>query len=346
MNEFVFSQEPTAWELTLKNLKPGESLSAVRFLTLMEEASEEEVQEALLDLEERTIALDITRLPQWKAEGKLAQRLEMEHRLAKSPDMRLALEDTDPLRLYLEEVAQTPAAGDPALLAQQYVQGDETVGTQLVNLMLSRAIEEARSYVGYGVLLLDLIQEASLGLWQAIGCYRQGDFEKHCRWWIRQYLAAAVTLQAKAGGVGQKMQRGAEAFREADRTLLTELGRNPTLEEIASKMEISMDEAVTLEETVRQAQLLQKAQPSEESDLPQEEDQAVEDTAYFQMRQRIQELLSGLSERDAKLLTLRYGLEGGLPLDVHKTALQLNMTPEEVLQTETQALEKLRSQSQ
>ena len=91
-----------------------------------------------------------------------------------------SLEENDPLRLYLEELAGIPVCGDVQMLAQRYLEGEESVASQLTGLMLSRVVERAREHTGMGVLLLDLIQEASLGLWQGILHYTGGDMESHC----------------------------------------------------------------------------------------------------------------------------------------------------------------------
>ena len=117
------------------------------------------------------------------------------------------------------------------------------------------------------------------------------------------------------------------------------------MQEVAENLHISAQEAQMLADTLQTVRQLNRAKQPEPEQLPQEEDQAVEDTAYFQMRQRIQELLSSLDESDAKLLTLRYGLEGGLPLDPVETGKRLGMTPEEVVAREATALSKLRQQN-
>lgn len=345
MNELDFSFEQTPWELTLESLTPGSSISAARFLALLEGADEPEVEVAFQDLEERQIALDIGDLPKDPGSGATAVRLRQEQQLVQSGRLLQGLEENDPLRLYLEEVAATPVAGDPAVLAQSYLDGDELVAPRLVDLILSRVIEAAKSAVGRGVLLLDLIQEGSLGLWQGIMCYAGGDFEAHADWWIRQYIARAVTLQARSGGVGQKMRQAVEDYRTVDERLLTELGRNPTLEEIAELLHMSVQETAVVAQMLESARMLQHARKPEPEELPQEEEQAVEDTAYFRMRQRISELLSGLSPQDAQLLTLRYGLEGGLPMDPRQTGEKLGLTADEVVAREAAALALLRQES-
>ena len=244
MNEFVF--EPTGWELALENLKPGAMLSAVRFLALMEGEDEATVEETLLALEEKHILLDVSDLPKTGGVGEAAVRLCREEQLVKSNSLVQSLEETDPLRLYLEELAQVPAFGDVEVLAQQLLEGDKSVVEQLTNLMLSKVLERAYEMVGRGVLLLDLIQEGSLGLWQAILNYQGGDFEAHCDWHIRWDLARVVTMQARNNGVGQKMRQTLEDYRSVDERLLSELGRNPTLEEIAEELHMTVEEAAVV----------------------------------------------------------------------------------------------------
>ena len=150
-------------------------------------------------------------------------------------------------------------------------------------------------------------------------------------------------IVAMAGGVGQKMRQALEDYRAVDERLLSELGRNPTVQEIAAQMHMTTEEITSVVETMDALRLVErteqksKPEPSEE-----EEDQAVEDTAYFQMRQRIQELLSSLSPEDAQLLNLRFGLDGAMPLTPEDTGRKLGLTPEEVVLREAAALQKLR----
>ena len=341
MNEFVF--EATPWELALEELKIGDTMSAVQFLTLLEADSEEAVEDAFTDLADGHVTLDISELPRTLGTGETAVRLRREAELVKTGLDPAVLEPTDPLRLYLEEVAGTPVCGNEYILSQAASEGDEKAMEQLTNLGLSRVVELAREYVGRGVLLLDLIQEGSLGLWQAVGCYEGGDYAAHRDWWIRQSLARAVTMQARQSGVGYKLRQAMEDYRSVDERLLCDLGRNPTLEEIAMEMHISVEEATAVSRMVENARMMGKVHTPEVEDDPAEEEAHVEDTALFQMRQRIADLLDGLSEEDAKLLTLRFGLEGGLPLSPADTGRKLGLTPEEVVAREAAALAQLRN---
>ncbi len=345
MNDLDFSFEQSPWEAFLMTKGMGDTISAVTLLSLLEGEDEQQVDDALQDLETGCMDLDISGLPKVGGTGEAAVRLRREMQLAKKGLQIADLEETDPLRLYLEEIAGTPVCGDENLLAEKCAGGDETAMVQLTNLGLSRVVQLAGDFTGWGVLLLDLIQEGSLGLWQAIRNYRRGDYAAHRDRWIRFYMAKAVTLQARQSGVGQKMRTALEDYRAVDERLLGELGRNPTLEEIALELHMRVEEADAVRKMLDDARILAKAkQPAvDEEEEKEAQEQAVEDTAMFQMRQRILDLLSGLSESDQKLLTLRFGLEGGKPLSPEDTGRQLGLTSEEVVAREAAALAKLRN---
>lgn len=341
--KIVFDER--VWEKALAEVAPGGSFCAVRLLTLLEGEDESQVEDAVQALADRRIQLDISALPPASATGACAERLLQEQKLVQQGKLPDGLPENDPLRLYFEEVAATPAAGDPQVLASQLAAGDKTVVDMLLNLMLSRVIAAAEGYVGKGVLLSDLIQEASLGLWQSLQSYEAGDFEAHCDWWIHHYLTSAVMLQARENGVGQKLRQALEDYRSVDEKLLSELGRNPTIEEMAHALHMTVQETAILGEMLQNARSLQQIKMPEPEQLPQEEEQAVEDTAYFRMRQRIADLLSGVSQLDAELLTLRYGLEGKLPMSSGQVAAQLGISEEEVNAREAAALRQLRQQN-
>ncbi len=343
MNELDFSFEAAPWEEYLNTVE--DSASAMTLLTLMEGEEEASFEDALMELESRAVALDISELPKPTGTGEAAARLRQEEQLVAKGLHPGDLETTDPLRLYLEEVAMTPAAGDEQLLAEKCAAGDEKAQVALTNVSLSRVIETAKEYVGKGVLLLDLIQEGSLGLWQAIQNYALGDFAVHSDWYIRFYMARAITIQARESGVGQKMRAALEDYRNVDEQLLSELGRNPTVEEIAEGLHITPEAADSIGKMLENARRLQQVKrvPDEEDDQ-EAETQAVEDTAYYQARQRVNDMLSGLDETEARIIALRFGLEGGLPLSPEDTGRKLGMTPDEVVAKEAAALAKMRKQ--
>lgn len=344
MNQLEFTFEKPSWERIFEQLHDGDTLDAVRFLTLMESQSEDELEEAFALLEEKDILLDITQLGVVADSAETAVRLRYEKELVAKNTLLQDLEPNHPLRLYLEEIAALPAYADVQLLADAYLQGDDTVVAQLTNLMLSRVAEESFALAGRGVLLLDLLQEGGLGLWQAILGYQGGDFEAYCTRCIKKVLHKALVLQAREFGVGQRMRQAMEDYRAVDERLLGDLGRNPTLEEIALELHMTVQETAAVAEMLEIARRMYRAKAEPE---PEEEElaetQAVEDTAYFQMRQRISELLSTLDELDAQILSSRFGLESGLPLSAAETGKKLGLTPNEVTAREAAALIKLRN---
>jgi len=343
MMDFTFEDSP--WELFLDEKQPGESVSAPELLAVLEQMEDDRAEEFLDDLIQKGVKLDIGQLPPIPAPRDTAARLRQEKTLAQSGNLITGLDELDPLRLYLEELAAIPVCGDVQVLAQRLLEGSESAMEQLVNHGLSRVVRRSSEQAGKGVLLLDLIQEASLGLYEGLRCYAGGDVEAHCDLWICQYLAKVLLLQAHVAGVGQKLRQGMEDYRDVDGKLLAELGRNPTLEEIAQAMHITPDQAQTYASMVAAAQSRRQVDARAEPQEPDpEEEQAVEDTAYFQSRQRILEMLSTLSQQEAQLLSLRFGLEGGLPLSPEQVGAKLGLTPQEVVAMEAAALAKLRNE--
>ncbi len=338
MSEFVFEYSP--WEEYLD--AAGETADALQLLTLLEEENEETVLEAIRTLTERNIRLDTDDLPQLRQSGDLAQRLRFEKKVASSGDLLGSLREDDPLKLYLQELSMIPTTGVTEADLQKHLRGDSVASGRLVNAMLSLVVREALTFAGRGVLLLDLIQEGSLGLWEAISAYEAGDFESFCLFRIRQAMAGALLLQARNAGLGQKLREGMQDYQDADQKLLTELGRNPTTEEIAEELRITAEEAATLEKMLLSAKARhQLTAPREEE--PEEAQQAVEDTAYFQSRQRVLDMLSGLTEQEAKLISLRFGLEGGMPMGPQEVGEKLGLSPQQVVEIEAAALEKMRA---
>ena len=259
-------------------------------------------------------------------------------------DVTLSSGEED-MRQYLSEIRRYPrlTPEQERILAKRCAEGDEAAIRQMVNSNLRLVVSVAKEYAGRGVALLDLVQEGSMGLWQYLPRLCGDDFEAMRDAVVRNVMKKLLILQAHANGVGQKMRQAMEDYRSVDERLLTELGRNPTLEEIAEALHMDAETAASVAGMIEAARLVNRAKHEPEPD-PVEEEQAVEDTAYFQMRQRIQELLSSLSEADAKLLTLRFGLEGALPMSPEEAGRQLGLTAAEVVERETAALALLRKQ--
>ena len=345
MNSLDFTFEQTPWQRFLATKQMADVISAAQMLTLLESEDDQALEDALEDLETACMVLDVSDLPRPGGVGESAQRLRREMQLAKKGIRAEDFDENDPLRLYLEEIAAIPVCGDEAILAESCRRGDKSVGEKLTNLGLSRVVQLAQEYTGYGVLLLDLIQEGSLGLWQAISTYSHGEYASHRDRWIRFYLARAVTLQAHAGGVGQKMRTALEDYRAIDQRLLSELGRNPTLEEIAQELHMDMEQTLAVKKMLDDASILARIKQPPVSQEEEEEasEQAIEDTALFQLRSRVGQLLSTLGEEDQKLLSLRFGLEGSKPKTPAEAGEILGITAEEAVAREAAALAKLRN---
>ena len=342
MNELDFSFDNSPWELFLSGKREGDRISAAHFLTLLEQETEDAVEDAFAALDDRKLMLDVSDLPVKQYTGQAALRLRQEAEIAEKAMDVSGLNPTDPLRLYLEEIREMPRQTDEKALAERAAQGDQRAAEQLMHQGLHRVVEIVPEFVGYGVLMMDLLQEGGLALWQAIQV-PEGDYLTRRDKAIRAAMAKAVTLQARANGVGQKMRQALEDYRAVDERLLAELGRNATLEEIALELHMTPEDAETVRKVLEDARMLQQATAPKEEEAS-EEEQAVEDTAYFQMRQRISELLSVLPEEDAKLLTLRFGLEKGLPMSPEDTGKALGLTGDQVLRREAKALAMLREE--
>lgn len=343
MNEFTFEATYSPWELALSRLKPGDVFSARRFLTLMRSSGDVSPEDAALELESRGVMLDVTDLPAYAGNPDTAARMALEQRLMEQGSFSQSLDEKDSLRLFLEEIAQMTPVEDGTDLAMRAREGSQKAAEQLTNGYLHVVVDCAREYMGRGVLLGDLLMDGCLGLCHGVEAYEGGDFRPHARWWICQAMARSVTLQAEEDGVGDHLAERLDACRNADKRLLDRLGRGPTEEELALELGITVEETRSLQKMLREvremARIKQENQPQE---TPEEEDLSVEDTAYYQARERVSDLMSGLTQQETMILNLRYGLNGKAPLSVQETAAKLNMTAAEITAAEAGALEKLR----
>ena len=329
-------------ESVFGGLAYGQSLSGAELLTRTDDRSDEELEEIFASLADNAVTIDLSDLPRNLGSGEAARRLREEEQLAQSGKLMTGLEENDPLRLYLQELAGIPVCGDAEVLALELLEGQD-VREKLVNLSLSRVVELAMAHTGRGVLLMDLIQEGSLGLWDAILTFEGGSFEVCRDLGITQAMARAIIRQARASGLGQKMRQAVEDYRMVDERLLSELGRNPTLDEIAEAMHMTVSEIEAVRKLLDNARLVGKAHETKEPEEESPEDsQAVEDTAYYQTRERVDSLMSGISELEQKVVTMRYGLDGKAPQTAQEVGRKLNLTVSEVVELETAALTKMR----
>ena len=346
--EYEFDEVQTPWDLAVEQLSAGDTMSARRFLTLMEMSEDQSSEDAALELEQLGVMLDVADLPKLPGNPDTDVRLALEEKLFRQGGWESTLDKRDPLRLFLKEMESFAALRDEEALAAQAAAGDEKAMQALTGGYLRTVYETAGEFMGKGVLLLDLIQEGSLGLWQGILSYRTGAFRDHALWWIRQAMARVVTLQAQEGGIGAHLVEQIDAFQKADKKLLTVLGRNPTMAELAQELHVTLEEANSLAKTLREVREMAKIRDLEEkgpeavAEEEAESETAVEDTAYYQTRERVDSLLSGLTEQETQLLNMRYGLDGRQPLSISEAAMKLGMTGEEIVAAEAAALAKMR----
>ena len=353
-NEFIeLAFGKTALARELEGLGVNDTLSAAKLLALTDGVSDDVMEELFDHLHGLFEGFDLSDFPR-SMTGEAARRLREEEQLVRKGDLLSGLEANDPLRLYLEELAGIPAAGDINVLAQELSEInreeglDEGLFTRILNLCLSRVVEIAKEHVGYGVLLLDLIQEGSLGLWTDLENYIGPDsFEQFRDWSIRNAMQKAIIRQARASGLGQKMRQAVEDYRMVDERLLSELGRNPTLDEIAESMHMTVSEVETVRKFLDNARLVGRAHETRELEEEQPEDtQAVEDTAYYQTRERVDSLMSGISQLEQQVVTMRYGLDGKAPQTAAEVGRKLDLTVSEVVELETSALTKMRQSNE
>lgn len=328
--------EEPGWRRAIDALPTGTAIPAQRFFAILGAVTEDEASEAAAALEQRQIAIDVSSLPPCQA-GQAAQRLSLEQSLVSSGTLPQGLASSDPLRLHWQSLEQLPRLCE----AEAQILVSQAAGSaQLVEGLLYLVLEEAPQFAGQGVLLLDLMQEGALGLmhWAQTP---HAPVLGNARWCIRQAMACAVALQYFVSGEAQRLVTAMREYQQADRQLLQRLGRNPVVEELAQELGKSVSQTQLLEKMVEQAAKLPQAQPQA---VAEEAPEAVEDSAYFQLRSRVEALLSALEDTDRQLLTLRFGLSGKAPMSQQEAAQQLGMTAEEAQRRELSAIALLRQQ--
>lgn len=341
MNELDVTFEAPAWQTLLESMEIGSTVSGVKLLTMLEQEPDEALEEVLDIMQSGSLRLDLTDLPLLGAAGEAATRLKQEEALVKEGLDGHGLEQEDPLRLYLEEVSRIDRSADEQVLAERCI-GDVNLKEQLTDLGLVRVVELASKRTGRGVLLLDLIQEGSLGLWQAVNAFGGGDYGAFRDRFIENAMDMAILMQARSAGLGSRLRQALEDYRAVDERLLAELGRNASIEELAEALHMGIAETEAVSKMVRDAFLMNRTVQLAEDTL-EEEEQAVEDTAYFQTRQRIAELMSDLTPEETELLSLRFGLNRTLPMSAEEVGAKLGLTARQVSEMEAKLLARLRS---
>ena len=262
----------------------------------------------------------------------------------------------DPVRMYLKEIGKVPllSAEEEIELAKRMENGDEAAKKRLAEANLRLVVSIAKRYVGRGMLFLDLIQEGNLGLIKAVEKfdYRKGyKFSTYATWWIRQAITRAIADQARTIRIPVHMVETINQLIRVSRQLLQELGREPTPEEIADKMDMSV-------ERVREILKISQEPVSLETPIGEEEDSHLGDfiqddnvpvpadaAAFTLLKEQLVEVLSTLTDREQKVLRLRFGLDDGRARTLEEVGKEFNVTRERIRQIEAKALRKLRHPS-
>ena len=262
----------------------------------------------------------------------------------------------DPVRMYLKEIGKVPllSAEEEIELAKRMELGDQEAKKRLAEANLRLVVSIAKRYVGRGMLFLDLIQEGNLGLIKAVEKfdYRKGyKFSTYATWWIRQAITRAIADQAKTIRIPVHMVETINKLIRVSRQLLQELGREPTPEEIAAEMNMPV-------ERVREILKISQEPVSLETPIGEEEDSHLGDfiqddnvpvpadaAAFTLLKEQLEEVLGTLTEREQKVLTLRFGLEDGRARTLEEVGKEFNVTRERIRQIEAKALRKLRHPS-
>ena len=262
----------------------------------------------------------------------------------------------DPVRMYLKEIGKVPllSAEEEIELAKRMELGDQEAKKRLAEANLRLVVSIAKRYVGRGMLFLDLIQEGNLGLIKAVEKfdYRKGyKFSTYATWWIRQAITRAIADQARTIRIPVHMVETINKLIRVSRQLLQELGREPTPEEIAKEMDMPV-------ERVREILKISQEPVSLETPIGEEEDSHLGDfiqddnvpvpadaAAFTLLKEQLEEVLGTLTEREQKVLTLRFGLEDGRARTLEEVGKEFNVTRESIRQIEAKALRKLRHPS-
>ena len=263
---------------------------------------------------------------------------------------------TDPIREYLKEIGSIPLLTQEQEqdLAKRKSEGDAEAGKKLVEANLRLVVSIAKRYTGRGMSFLDLVQEGNLGLIKAVEKfdYRKGyKFSTYATWWIRQAITRAIADQARTIRIPVHMVETINKLVRVSRQLLQELGREPSPEEIAEAMDIPV-------ERVREIQKISQEPVSLETPIGEEEDSHLGDfiqddnvpvpaeaVASTLLKEQLVEVLGTLTEREQKVLRLRFGMDDGRARTLEEVGREFNVTRERIRQIEAKALRKLRHPS-
>lgn len=262
----------------------------------------------------------------------------------------------DPVRMYLKEIGRVPllSSEEEVQLAKRMEQGDEDAKKRLVEANLRLVVSIAKRYVGRGMQFLDLIQEGNLGLIKAVEKfdYLKGfKFSTYATWWIRQAITRAIADQARTIRIPVHMVETINKLIRVSRQLLQELGREPSPEEVAAQMDIPVERVHEILKIAQEPVSLETPIGEEEDShlgdfIPDEDAMAPADAAaYVLLREQLDDVLGTLTDREQKVLRLRFGLEDGRARTLEEVGQEFGVTRERIRQIEAKALRKLRHPS-
>ena len=262
----------------------------------------------------------------------------------------------DPVRMYLKEIGRIPLLSfDEELeLAKRVLENDEEAKQKLAESNLRLVVSIAKKYVGRGMLFLDLIQEGNMGLIKAVEKfdYKKGyKFSTYATWWIRQAITRAIADQARTIRIPVHMVETINKLIRTSRHLLQLLGREPTPEEIAEEMEIPVEKVMEIQKIAQDPVSLETPIGEEDDShlgdfIPDDESPAPHDSAaYTLLKEQLEDVMSTLTPREAKVLKLRFGLEDGKARTLEEVGREFQVTRERIRQIEAKALRKLRHPS-
>ncbi|WBW50387.1 RNA polymerase sigma factor RpoD [Peptoniphilus equinus] len=262
----------------------------------------------------------------------------------------------DPVRMYLKEIGKIPllTAEEEVAIAKRMENGENLAKKELAEANLRLVVSIAKRYVGRGMSFLDLIQEGNLGLMKAVEKfdYTKGfKFSTYATWWIRQAITRAIADQARTIRIPVHMVETINKLVRVQRQLVQELGRDPEPEEIAAEMGIDVDKVREIQKIAQEPVSLETPIGEEEDShlgdfIPDEEILSPSDAATFTLlKEQLEDVLETLTDREKKVLTLRFGLDDGRARTLEEVGKEFDVTRERIRQIEAKALRKLRHPS-